>query len=98
VSVRDIDEMLRQYVEPVEVEVFHYTRKWLQRMTYRQLDRSVSQIKTARQMDLPPKLAIPMRVLASAMAIMCQLDAHVPTRALSEELVPGFAEPDALVV
>ena len=38
VSVRDIDEMLRQYVEPVEVEVFHYTRKWLQRMTYRQLN------------------------------------------------------------
>ena len=31
VSVRDIDEMLRQYVEPIEVEVFHYTRKWLQR-------------------------------------------------------------------
>ena len=35
VSVRDIDEMLRQYVEPIEVEVFHYTRKWLQRMTLR---------------------------------------------------------------
>ena len=34
VSVRDIDEMLRQYVEPIEVEVFHYTRKWLQKMTY----------------------------------------------------------------
>ena len=33
VSVRDIDDMLRQYVEPVEVEVFHYTRKWLQKMT-----------------------------------------------------------------
>ena len=33
VSMREIDEMLRQYVEPVEVEVFHYTRKWLQRMT-----------------------------------------------------------------
>ena len=41
VSVRDIDEMLRQYVEPVEVEVFHYTRKWLQTMTYRQLDQAV---------------------------------------------------------
>jgi hypothetical protein len=39
-----------------------------------------------------------MRVLASAMAIMCQLDAHVPTKRLSEELVPGFAEPDAAVV
>src|ERR1700685_3629523 len=65
VSVRDIDEMLRQYVEPVEVEVFHYTRKWLQRITTSHIDRSVSQIKTARQMDLPPKLAIPMRVIAS---------------------------------
>jgi predicted unusual protein kinase regulating ubiquinone biosynthesis (AarF/ABC1/UbiB family) len=98
ISVRDIDKMLRQYVEPVEVEVFHYTRKWLQRMTVAQMDRSVSQIKTARQMDLPPKLAIPMRVIASVAAILCQLDAHVPIKALSEELVPGFAEPDTAVV
>src|SRR6201995_4241904 len=98
VSVRDIDEMLRQYVQPVEVEVFHYTRKWLQKMTVSQMDRSVSQIKTARQMDLPPKLAIPMRVIAAVAAILCQLDAHVPIRALSEELIPGFAEPDAAVV
>ena len=98
VSVRDIDEMLRQYVEPIEVDVFHYTRKWLQKMTVVQIDRSVSQIKTARQMDLPPKLAIPMRVIASVAAILCQLDAHVPIKALSEELIPGFAEPDAAVV
>ena len=93
VSVRDIDEMLRQYVEPIEVEVFHYTRKWLQKMAGRQLDRSVAQIRTARQLDLPPKLAMPMRVIASTTAILCQLDAHVPIRALSEELVPGFADP-----
>ncbi len=98
VSVRDIEDMLRQYVEPVEVEVFHYTRKWLQKMTVGQIDRSVAQIKTARQLDLPVKLAIPMRVLASVGAILCQLDAHVPIRALSENLIPGFVEPDAAVV
>jgi predicted unusual protein kinase regulating ubiquinone biosynthesis (AarF/ABC1/UbiB family) len=98
VSVRDIDEMLRQYVEPIEVEVFHYTRKWLQRMTMVQMDRSVAQVRTARQMDLPPKLAIPMRVIASVAAILCQLDAHVPIKALTEELIPGFAEPDAIIV
>ncbi len=96
--MREIDEMLRQYVEPIEVEVFHYTRKWLQRMAAVQMDRSVAQIKTARQMDLPPKLAIPMRVIASVTAILCQLDAHVPIKALSEELIPGFAEPDAIAV
>jgi predicted unusual protein kinase regulating ubiquinone biosynthesis (AarF/ABC1/UbiB family) len=98
VSVRDIEDMLRQYVEPVEVEVFHYTRKWLQKMTVGQIDRSVAQIKTARQLDLPAKLAIPMRVIASVGAILCQLDAHVPIKALSEELIPGFVEPDAAVV
>jgi hypothetical protein len=49
-------------------------------------------------MDLPPKLAMPMRVIASVAAILCQLDAHVPIKALSEELIPGFAEPDIAVV
>ncbi|MFN8090165.1 MAG: AarF/UbiB family protein [Mycobacterium sp.] len=93
VPVREIDDMMRQYVEPVETEVFHYTRKWLQRMTAVNMDRSVQQIKTARQLDLPAKLAIPLRVIASAVAICAQLDAHVPVRALATELVPGFAEP-----
>jgi predicted unusual protein kinase regulating ubiquinone biosynthesis (AarF/ABC1/UbiB family) len=92
VSVREIDDMLRQYVEPVEVEVFQFTRKWLQKMTAVNIDRSVAQIRTARQMDLPPKLAIPMRVIASVVAISCQLDAHIPVRALATELVPGYAE------
>ena len=98
VSVRDVDEMLRAYVEPVEVEVFHYTRKWLQRQTNIEVDRSVRQVRAARQMDLPAKLVIPMRVIMSVAAILCQLDAHVPIRALSEELIPGFAEPDSAVV
>ena len=97
VSVREVDEMLRQYVEPIEVEAFHYTRKWLQRATAIQIDRSVAQIRAARQMDLPAKLAIPLRVIGSVGAILCQLDAHVPIKRLSEELIPGFAEPDIAV-
>jgi hypothetical protein len=43
-------------------------------------------------MDLPAKLAIPLRVIASIVAISCQLDAHVPVRALAAELIPGFAD------
>ncbi|MGH3639187.1 MAG: macrolide-binding ATPase MABP-1 [Mycobacterium sp.] len=92
VSSREIDDMLRQYVEPLEVEVFHYTRKWLQKMAAANMDLSVDSIKTARQMDIPAKLAIPMRVIASNVAISCQLDAHIPTKALALELIPGFAE------
>jgi predicted unusual protein kinase regulating ubiquinone biosynthesis (AarF/ABC1/UbiB family) len=92
VSITEIDDMLRQYVEPLEVEVFHYTRKWLQRMAARNMDNiSADTIRTARQMDIPAKLAIPMRVIASNVAISCQLDAHIPTKALATELIPGFA-------
>jgi hypothetical protein len=89
-----MQDMLRQYVEPLEVEVFHYTRKWLQKMTAMNMrpERAAGQIKAARQMDVPAKLAIPMRVIASNVAISCQLDAHIPTKALALELIPGFAE------
>jgi len=58
---------------------------------------SAQQIKTVRQMDLPAKLTIPLRVIASTVAISAQLDAHVPVRAMALELVPGFAEPDPAI-
>jgi predicted unusual protein kinase regulating ubiquinone biosynthesis (AarF/ABC1/UbiB family) len=93
VPVKEIDDMLRQYVEPIRVEVFHYTRKWLQKMAAVNMAGSVDQIKTARQMDLPAQLAIPLRVIASIVAISAQLDAHVPVQALAAELIPGFADP-----
>lgn len=92
VSAQEIDDMLRQYVEPIETEVFHYTRRWLQRMAAGQMDNSVAQIKMARQLDLPANLAIPLRVIASTIAICCQLDAHVPMKAIATELVPGFTD------
>ena len=94
VSKREMDDMMRQHVEPLEVEVFHYTRKWLQRTTAMNMkpDRAAGQIKAARQMDLPAKLALPLRVIASNVAIACQLDAHIPVKELATELIPGFAE------
>jgi predicted unusual protein kinase regulating ubiquinone biosynthesis (AarF/ABC1/UbiB family) len=92
ISVQDIDEMLAQYVEPVEVPVFHYTRKWLQRHAAANMERTPQNIKMARQMDLPAKLAIPLRVIGSTVAISAQLDCHVPVQAMAAELIPGFAE------
>nr|PZN17838.1 MAG: ABC transporter ATP-binding protein [Mycolicibacterium hassiacum] len=94
VSKREMDDMMRQYVEPLRTEVFHYNRKWLQKITTANIrpERAAGQIKAARQMDIPAKLAIPMRVIASNVAIACQLDARIPQRKLVEELVPGFAD------
>ena len=92
-SLEAIDEMLAQYVEPVEVPVFHYTRKWLQRHAAANMERAPQQLKMARQMDLPVGLAIPLRVIASNVAISCQLDCRVPVAEMAEKLIPGFAEP-----
>jgi len=90
-SVEAVDEMLAQYVEPINVPVFHYNRKWLQRHAASNMERAPQQIKMARQMDLPASLAIPLRVIASTVAISCQLDCHVPVREMALELIPGFA-------
>ncbi len=97
ISVADIDEMLAQYVEPVEVPVFHYTRKWLQKHAAANMERTPQNLKVARQMDLPAGLAIPLRVIASNVAISCQLDCHVGVREMAERLIPGFAEPEPAI-
>jgi hypothetical protein len=57
-----------------------------------QMDRSVAQIKAARQLDVPPKLAIPMRVIASNVAIACQLDARVAMKSIVLQYLPGFTD------
>jgi predicted unusual protein kinase regulating ubiquinone biosynthesis (AarF/ABC1/UbiB family) len=92
ISIEEIDAMLRQYVEPIAVPVFHYTRRWLRKQAADNMERSAEQIKMARQMNLPPSLAIPLRVIASTVAISAQLDCHVPVREMAEVLIPGFAE------
>lgn len=91
--VEAVDEMLAQYVEPVQVPVFHYTRKWLQKHAQSNMQNAPQQLKMARQMDLPASLAIPLRVIGSTVAISCQLDCRVPVASMAEELIPGFAEP-----
>lgn len=91
ISIEDIHDMLRRYVEPMAPEVFHFSRDWLQTLVSAQLDQSIHQIKTARQLDLPPNLAMLGRVIGTTAGILAQLDAHVPVRALALELLPGFA-------
>lgn len=91
ISVEDVDEMLRRYVEPVAPEVFHFSRDWLQKLAAAQLDQSVHQISTARKLDLPPNLAMLARVIGTTVAILAQLDAHVRVRAIALDLLPGFA-------
>ncbi len=95
VSKREMDEMMKQYVEPLEVEVFHYTRKWLQRITAMNMkpDRAAGQIKTARQMDMPAKLRdSAARDRLERRDRRASSTRHIPAKALATELIPGFAD------
>jgi hypothetical protein len=49
--------MLAQYVEPVEVPVFRYTRKWLQKRAQSDMERAPQQLEIGPPpMDLPADL------------------------------------------
>jgi hypothetical protein len=62
------------------------------RMTGKPKDEVTAELtdKAARQIGIPAKLAIPLRVIASTIAIACQLYAHIPTKSLTTEMIPGF--------
>jgi predicted unusual protein kinase regulating ubiquinone biosynthesis (AarF/ABC1/UbiB family) len=90
VSTAEIDAMMRQHVDPLQVDVSTTPANGLQQMAARNIGLSVDQIKAARQMDIPAKLAIPMRVITSTIAIACQLDAHIPTKSLTSIFRPGW--------
>ena len=83
--------MMRQHVDPLLVDVFHYTRPWLQEVAASSIGLSADQIRIARQLDIPARLAVPMRVISSTIAIACQLSAHVPLKSLYADLIPGFS-------
>ena len=52
VSKREMDEMMKAIVEPLEVEVFHYTRKWLQRITAMNVKPTVQQARSRLRVEM----------------------------------------------
>jgi len=88
----DVLAYLAPFAEPASVEVFHFTRRWMQRQAGRVGDLRGQDFKTGRSLNLPPQYLLIQRVTAGATGILCQLDAEFSMRSIISHWQPGFAE------
>ncbi|GAA0538418.1 ABC transporter ATP-binding protein [Saccharopolyspora subtropica] len=88
----DVLAYLAPFVDPVRVETFHFTRRWLQQQAERVGDLRSPDFRTGRSLNLPPDYLLIHRVTLGATGILCQLDAEVGARDIITRWQPGFAE------
>ncbi|MEU4803037.1 AarF/UbiB family protein [Actinosynnema sp. NPDC023587] len=88
----DVLSYLAPFVEPLRVETFHFTRKWLQKQAERVGDLRGQDSQTGRSLNLPPQYLLIHRVTLGATGILCQLDANVPAHAIVARWQSGFAD------
>ncbi|MDQ3827151.1 MAG: AarF/ABC1/UbiB kinase family protein [Actinomycetota bacterium] len=82
---------LGPFADPVRTETFHFTRAWMQAQAERVGDFSGSDFRTGRALNLPPSYLLIHRVSTGTFGVLCQLDATVPLRRITQCWQPGFA-------
>jgi predicted unusual protein kinase regulating ubiquinone biosynthesis (AarF/ABC1/UbiB family) len=87
----DVLAYLSPFADPVRTETFHFTRAWMQAQAERVGDFSGPDFRTGRALNLPPSYLLIHRVSTGTFGVLCQLDATVPLRAITERWQPGFA-------
>jgi predicted unusual protein kinase regulating ubiquinone biosynthesis (AarF/ABC1/UbiB family) len=92
VEPRQIMSYLRPMIEPLSVERFTFTRKWMREQAARIGDPRREEAQIGRLFNLPPSYLLVHRVTLGSTAVVCQLEATAPYRALAERWLPGFAE------
>jgi predicted unusual protein kinase regulating ubiquinone biosynthesis (AarF/ABC1/UbiB family) len=92
VEPRQIMSYLRPAIEPLAVERFTFTREWMRSQVARIGDPRREEAQIGRQFNLPPSYLLVHRVTLGSTAVVCQLEATAPYRALAERWLPGFAE------
>lgn len=84
---------LEPFVEPARHETFHFTRDWIRGQFNRLNDVRNPDFMVGLKINLPPSYALIHRVWIGSIAVLCQLGATVPVRAVLDEWVPDFTEP-----
>jgi predicted unusual protein kinase regulating ubiquinone biosynthesis (AarF/ABC1/UbiB family) len=92
VEPRQIMSYLRPIIEPLAVDRFTFTRKWMRDQAARVGDPRREEAQIGRLFNLPPSYLLVHRVTLGTTAVVCQLEATANYRALAERWLPGFAE------
>lgn len=90
-QAEDVLAYLGPFADPVRAETFHFTRAWMQSQAERVGDFSGPDFRTGRALNLPPSYLLIHRVSTGTFGVLCQLDATVPLRGITERWQPGFA-------
>jgi predicted unusual protein kinase regulating ubiquinone biosynthesis (AarF/ABC1/UbiB family) len=92
VDEQQVINYLRPVVEPLLYDEFTFNRDWLRREAARMGDPRNAEAQVGRMLNLPPSYVLIHRVTLGSIAVLCQLGARAPFRALAEKWQPGFAE------
>jgi predicted unusual protein kinase regulating ubiquinone biosynthesis (AarF/ABC1/UbiB family) len=93
VDVEQLRNYLAPFIEPAQADSFAFSRRWMRRQFRRVSDPGGDAQSTMLRLNLPPEYLLIHRTWTGAIAVLSQLGAEVPFRALLEESVPGFAGP-----
>lgn len=90
----DADELLAYvlpFIEPLVHERHRFDREWLQGVSAAWRDVRTPEFATSTRLNLPPEYVLIHRVFLGSTAVLCQIGADIPARALMQEHLPGFA-------
>lgn len=92
VEAHQIMHYLGPATEPLTVERFRFSRAWMRRQAVRVSDPRREEAQIGRLFNLPPSYLLVHRVTIGSIAVLCQLESTVASRALAERWLPGFAK------
>ncbi|MCW4352254.1 AarF/UbiB family protein [Hoyosella sp. YIM 151337] len=87
-DVDDLAQFLHPLLEPLRTDSFTFSREWMQAVAAQYSDWRGSEFRTARTFTMPAQFMMLHRVLLSTVAVLCQLDAHVPFGQIVRQWVP----------
>ncbi|MGH3493027.1 MAG: ABC1 kinase family protein [Sciscionella sp.] len=92
VQADDVLRYLEPFTQPISVDRFHFTRRWLQEQAERVGDLNSPEFQVGRSLNLPPEHLLVHRTTLGATGILCQLDAEFGAKAIVERWQPGFSD------
>jgi predicted unusual protein kinase regulating ubiquinone biosynthesis (AarF/ABC1/UbiB family) len=90
---QEVLDFLGPAAEPLREPTFTFSRRWMQKQAARITDPRREEARVGRLLNLPPSYMLIHRVTLGSIAVLCQLGATAPFRALAERWQPGFAQP-----
>lgn len=91
-DAQQVLDYLRPILDPLTVENFTFTRDWMRSQAARIGDPRSEEARVGRMFNLPPDYLLLHRVSLGSIAVLCQLGATAPYRALAQEWQPGFSD------